>query len=61
MVTVIDIYTLYQEKRGKALELIEKLSKLDHPNLIKIEKWWYITDSAIFLEMEAPINVLSSQ
>ena len=61
MITVIDIYTLYVEKRGKAIEIINKLSKINHANLTKIEKWWYINDQAIFVEMESPINVLSNR
>ena len=44
MITVIDIYTLYLEKRGKAIELIDRLSKINHPHLTHIEKWWYIND-----------------
>lgn len=61
MVTVIDIYTLYMEKRGKSIEIIDKLSKINHPHLTKIEKWWYINDQAIFIEMESPINVISAK
>ena len=54
MVTCIDISTLYKDKRGKALELIQNLSNLKHDNLIQIFKWWYIPDQTIFIETEAP-------
>lgn len=59
MVTVIDIFTLYKEKRGKALELIDLLAKIKDPNIIAIRKWWYIPDQCIFVETECPINALS--
>jgi len=58
MVTVIDIYTLYKEKRGKALELIDKIARIKHPHLVSIHRWWYIADQAIFIEMETPKNVI---
>ena len=54
MVTVIDISTLYKERRGKALDMIAKYNSIKHPNLIKIFNWWYIPDQFIFVETEAP-------
>lgn len=54
MVTVIDISTLFKEKRGKAFELITKLSEIIHDSLTEIYKWWYIQEELIFVEMEAP-------
>ena len=42
MVICIDISTLYKEKRGKAIDLIEKLSKIKDENLVEIYNWWYI-------------------
>jgi len=56
MVTCIDIETLYKEKRGAAIDLIQKLSCISHPNLVTISKWWYIQDKILFVEMEAPLN-----
>ena len=44
MVISIDISTLYKEKRGKAIDLIEKLSKIKDENLVEIYSWWYIED-----------------
>jgi hypothetical protein len=44
MVICIDIATLYKEKRGKAIDLIEKLSKIKDDNLVEIYNWWYIED-----------------
>ena len=59
MVTVVDINTLYKEKRGKALDLVQRLTSLTHPNLMQIRKWWYIADQSIFIESESPCNALS--
>lgn len=58
MVTVIDIYTLYKEKRGKAIDIVNVISKINHPSLMRIYKWWYIADKCIFIESECPINAL---
>lgn len=55
MVICIDISTLFKEKRGKAFDLIEKLSKIKDENLVEIFNWWYIEDQVIFIEAEAPI------
>ena len=56
MIICIDIETLFKEKRGNAIHLIETFYKLNHPNLINIQKWWYIQDKMIFVETEAPLN-----
>lgn len=57
MVISIDISTLYKEKRGKAIDLIEKLSKIKDENLLEIYNWWYIEDQVIFVETETPLNI----
>jgi hypothetical protein len=57
MVISIDISTLYKEKRGKAIDLIEKLSKIKDENLVEIYSWWYIEDQVIFVETETPLNI----
>jgi len=54
MVTCIDISTLYQEKRGSALQMIKTLESFKHKHLVPIEKYWIVPDSLIFVEMEAP-------
>lgn len=54
LVTVIDISTLYQEKRGKAFDLISKLFQIRDDSLVKILNWWNIEDQLIFVEQEAP-------
>jgi hypothetical protein len=54
MLTVIDISTLFKEKRGKAFDLINKLAGIIHDSLVQIYKWWYIQEELIFVEMEAP-------
>jgi hypothetical protein len=53
-VTVIDISTLFVEKRGKAFETIAKFSELKDCGLVKIHRWWNIEDQLLFIEMEAP-------
>jgi hypothetical protein len=57
MVISIDISTLYKEKRGKAIDLIEKLSAIKDENLVEIYNWWYIEDQVIFVETETPLNI----
>jgi hypothetical protein len=42
MVIAIDIQTLYKEKRGKALDLIDKIASIRNQNLMLIYNWWYI-------------------
>ena len=54
MVTCIDISTLYQEKRGSALQMIKTLESFKHPHLVPIERYWIVPDQLIFVEMEAP-------
>ena len=54
MVTCIDISTLYQEKRGSALQMIKTLESFKHPHLAPIERYWIVPDQLIFVEMEAP-------
>ena len=54
MLTVIDITTLFKEKRGKAFDLINKLARVSHYGLTTIYNWWHIQDELIFVEMEAP-------
>ncbi len=44
IVTVIDLSTLFKDRWGKAIEMIDKLSKIKHPNLVTIYKYWYIPD-----------------
>ena len=56
MVTCIDIETLYRDKRGEAIKIIDLYTQLAHPHLITIYKWWYIKDKVIFVETEAPLN-----
>jgi serine/threonine protein kinase len=60
MVTCIDISTLYPEKRGIAIKLINQICQLDHPCLMKIINWWQIPDQFIFIESEAPLNTLTN-
>ena len=55
MIICIDITTLYKEKRGKAIDLIERLSKIKNENLVEIYNWWYIEDQMIFVEAETPV------
>ena len=57
MVTCIDISTLYREKRGKAIQLVETLSKFSHRHIVQIESYWIIPDQLIFIEMEMPLIV----
>lgn len=54
MVTCIDISTLYQEKRGSALQMIKTLESFKHTHLVPIERYWIVPDQLIFVEMEAP-------
>lgn len=54
MVTCIDICSLYRGKRGKAVLLVEQLSKFKHYNLVDILKYWVVPDQLIFIEMECP-------
>ena len=54
MVTCIDISTLYQEKRGSAVQMIQILSRFNHENLLKIDKYWIVPNYLIFVETEAP-------
>ena len=54
MVTCIDISTLYQEKRGSAVQMIQTLSSFKHENLVTIEKYWIVPNYLLFVEMEAP-------
>lgn len=44
LVSVIDISTLYQEKRGKAFEMITNLFTFRDNSLVKILNWWNIED-----------------
>lgn len=44
IVTVIDLNTLFKDRWGKAIEMIDKLSKIKHPNLVTIYKYWLIPD-----------------
>jgi len=54
MVTCVDISTLYREKRGKALVLIQFLATLKHKHLVEILNYWVVPDHLIFIEMEPP-------
>ena len=54
MVTCIDISTLYQEKRGSAIQMIQTLSSFRHKNIAIIEKYWIVPNYLLFVEMEAP-------
>ena len=44
IVTVIDLSTLFKDRWGKAIEMIDKLTKIKHPNLVTIYKYWFIPD-----------------
>ena len=54
MVTCIDISTLYQEKRGSAVQMIQTLASFRHKNIVTIEKYWIVPNYLLFVEMEAP-------
>ena len=54
MVTCIDLSTLYQEKRGSAIQMIQTLSNFKHENLLAIEKYWIVPNKMLFVETEAP-------
>ena len=54
MVTCIDISTLYQEKRGNAIQMIQTLIGFKHEHLVTIEKYWIVPNYLLFVEMEAP-------
>ena len=54
MITCVDISTLYQEKRGSAIQMIQTLSSFNHEHLVKIEKYWIVPNYLLFVEMEAP-------
>ncbi len=58
IVTVIDLSTLFKDRWGKAIEMIDKLSKVNHPNLVTIYNYWFIPDEALFIEIEPPSNLL---
>ena len=55
LVTMIDISTLYKEKRAKSVSLARTYATLYHRNLIEVKKL-YITKKTLFFEMEAPDN-----
>ena len=57
MVTCVDISTLYPEKRGKSLILIETLSQFSHKHIVPILKYWVVEDMLIFIETEVPVSV----
>lgn len=57
MVTCVDISTLYPEKRGKSLILIETLARFKHQHLVPILKYWVVEDMLIFIETEVPLSV----
>ena len=54
MVTCIDISSLYQEKRGSAVQMIQTLASFRHENLVTIDKYWIVPNYLLFVEMEAP-------
>lgn len=54
MVTCIDISTLYQEKRGNAIQMIQTLASFKHNNLVSIDRYWMVPNYLLFVEMEAP-------
>lgn len=54
MVTCIDISTLYKEKRGKSILLVEHLARFKHINLVDIYHYWVVPEHLIFIEMECP-------
>ena len=56
MIICIDIETLFKEKRGNAISLIDQFSKIKHASLINIQRWWYIQDKIIFVETDPPLN-----
>jgi hypothetical protein len=56
MVTCIDITSLYREKRGKALSVVNCMSKIRHQNITHIYGHYVVEERFIYVEMEAPEN-----
>lgn len=54
MLIVIDITSLFKEKRGKAFELIQSYACIKDDCVVSIYRWWHIKDELIFIETEAP-------
>lgn len=54
MVTCIDITSLYKEKRGKAVYIVDFLSQVKHDHITYIYGYQIVEDKFIFVEMEAP-------
>ncbi len=57
MVTCIDITSLYKEKRGKALAIINFLCQVQHDNITYIYDHHVIDEKFIYIEMEAPLVI----
>lgn len=55
LITVVDISTLYKEKRMKSVTLAKRYASISHGNLIDVKKL-YITKKMLYFEMEAPEN-----
>jgi serine/threonine protein kinase len=55
LITVVDISTLYKEKRMKSVTLAKRYASISHNNLIEVKKL-YITKKMLYFEMEAPEN-----
>lgn len=56
LVTIVDISTLYKEKRAKSVSLAKTFSTLTHENLVAVYKL-YISKKMLYFEMEAPENI----
>lgn len=54
MVTCIDITSLFQEKRTKALQIIQFLTQVKHQNILELKSYQVIDDRLIYIEMEMP-------
>ena len=50
--TCIDIGTLYYEKRGNALQLIDLLCKLQNENIVHVFNYYVIQNRLIYIDME---------
>lgn len=58
LITVVEISTLYKEKRLKSVSLARTYATISHRYLIHVYKL-YITKKTLFFEMEAPENTSS--
>jgi len=56
VVTCIDISSLYQEKKGKAIQLINLLCAVKHNHITHIYGHTVVDERLIYVEMEMPLN-----